>query len=417
MFGLDCDIVTNRDILFKMVLFGIRPLIYLPSDLSIIYDKNIARHIILRSISFQEYVFSGFNMKETNIEAGKIIDERRKELSRLMLEARDVQPFDLWASRIGQGRESKFWDSTNHFIYLAEALLESDPDLFSDYVKWLEQLFIGFGFPSGALPSMLEYTKKLLRDILPSEMRTIADSYVDHASSGLGPVSADYKSHICLDGPLAELASGYLEALLDGDRSSAGKLILEAVESGVSVKDIYLDVFQTCQYEIGRLWHLNKVSVGQEHYCSAATQLIMSQLYPHIFSGEKIGKTFIGACVGGELHEIGVRMVADFFEMEGWDTYYLGANAPAVSVVEAITKYNADVVGLSVAMSYHRSAARNLISAIRKDCKDHKVRILVGGYALNQGPDLWKEMGADGFARDAKHAIVVANGMVSGSAA
>jgi signal transduction histidine kinase len=95
-------------------------------------------------------------MKEKNIEAGKIIDERRKELSRLMLKAQDVQPFDLWASRIGQGRESKFWDSTNHFIYLAEALLESDPDLFSDYVKWLEQLFIGFGFPSGALPSMLE---------------------------------------------------------------------------------------------------------------------------------------------------------------------------------------------------------------------------------------------------------------------
>lgn len=352
-------------------------------------------------------------MKEKNIEAGKIIDERRKELSRLMLEAQDVQPFDLWASRIGQGRQSKFWDSTNHFMYLAEALLESDPDLFADYVKWLEKLFIGFGFPSATLPSMLEYTKKLFRDVLPSEMRTIVDSYVDHAISGPGPVSADYTSHIRADGALAGLAGSYLEALLDGDRSSAGKLILEAVKSGVSVKDIYLDVFQTCQYEIGRLWHLNKVSVGQEHYCSAATQLIMSQLYPHIFSGEKTGKTFVGACVGGELHEIGVRMVADFFEMEGWDTYYLGANTPEVSVVEAITKYNADVVGLSVAMTYHRSAARNLISAIRKDCRDHKVRILVGGYALNQAPELWKEMGADGFARDAQHAIVVANGMVS----
>jgi methanogenic corrinoid protein MtbC1 len=27
-----------------------------------------------------------------------------------------------------------------------------------------------------------------------------------------------------------------------------------------------------------------------------------------------------------------MRMVADFMEMEGWDTYYLGANTPTESV-------------------------------------------------------------------------------------
>ena len=45
----------------------------------------------------------------------------------------------------------------------------------------------------------------------------------------------------------------------------------------------------------------------------------------------------VATCIGGELHEIGIRMVADFFEMEGWDTYYLGANTPADAVVAELS--------------------------------------------------------------------------------
>jgi len=58
---------------------------------------------------------------------------------------------------------------------------------------------------------------------------------------------------------------------------------------------------------------MNEVSVAQEHYCTAATQLIMSQLYPHIFAGEKTERTLIATCVAGDLHEIGIRMVSDLF--------------------------------------------------------------------------------------------------------
>ena len=70
---------------------------------------------------------------------------------------------------------------------------------------------------------------------------------------------------------------------------------------------------------------MNLLSVAQEHYCTAATQLVMSQLYPRIFSTERRGRTLVAARVADDLHEIGLRMVADFFEMEGWDTFYVGA--------------------------------------------------------------------------------------------
>jgi methanogenic corrinoid protein MtbC1 len=61
--------------------------------------------------------------------------------------------------------------------------------------------------------------------------------------------------------------------------------------------------------------------VAQEHYCTAATQLIMSQLSPRLFGRDRIGRRLVVTCVGDELYELGMHMVADFFEMEGWDAY------------------------------------------------------------------------------------------------
>ena len=149
------------------------------------------------------------------------------------------------------------------------------------------------------------------------------------------------------DAPFVDLAREYLDLLLHGDRNQAGRLILNKAEDGMHVKDIYLHVFQPTQYEIGRLWQTNRIGVAQEHFCTAAAQTIMSQLYPFVFSAHKTGRRLAAACVGGELHEIGARMLADFFEMDGWDTYYLGANTPSDAVVRTILDRETHLLCLS----------------------------------------------------------------------
>jgi len=116
-------------------------------------------------------------------------------------------------------------------------------------------------------------------------------------------------------GEARTLAVGYPGSALERPRSLSGEPPSSLRdEAGVPVKRIYLDVFQATQYEVGRLWQLNEVGVGEEHYCTAATQLIISQLYPQIFASEKGPNTLVATCVAGDLHELGARMVTDFFE-------------------------------------------------------------------------------------------------------
>jgi len=202
-----------------------------------------------------------------------------------------------------------------------------------------------------------------------------------------------------------DLAGEYLGLLLKGDRYGAGRLIMEAVEKGIPVRDIYLNVFQPSQHEVGRLWQHNEINVAQEHYCTAATQMIMSQLYPYIFSTEKNGRRLVATCVGGELHELGMRMVSDFFEMEGWDTYFLGANMPVESVISTIQELEPDLLAISTSMTFHISRTREFIAQIRDALGDRSIPILVGGRPFNVAPDLWRQVKADGYAADAEHAL------------
>jgi methanogenic corrinoid protein MtbC1 len=73
------------------------------------------------------------------------------------------------------------------------------------------------------------------------------------------------------------------------------------------------------------------------------------------------GSTVIAASVGAELHDVGIRMVADFFRMDGWDTYYLGANTPVQSILAAVKERKAGIITLSTTMPRHLPDVQYLI--------------------------------------------------------
>jgi methanogenic corrinoid protein MtbC1 len=350
---------------------------------------------------------------DLNKTIAEAIDAARGSLSEAIV-ARQYELMPELGRRYGsRGRQKCLQDAEYHLSYLAESIATSLPSLFSDYVAWAKIMLAGRGISASDLAVNLECIRHSLGLALPEEMRAVASAYVEAGMSQLPQLPSDLPAFIRDGDPLAGLAKQYLDALLGGRRDLASRLILDAVDAGAGIKDVYLNVFQRSQYEIGRLWQMNQVSVAQEHYCTAATQLIMSQLYPRIFATEKNGRTLVAACVGGDLHEIGVRMVSDFFEMEGWDTFYLGANMPLASIVETVTRRKADAVAVSATIAYHTRKVADVIAAIRASEHARGAKVLVGGYPFNLAPGLWRQLGADGYAGDAEEAIAVANRLVA----
>ncbi len=314
----------------------------------------------------------------------------------------------FWNKFGKRGKQLSLRDAAYHLPFLGESIETGNKTIFTDYVTWVKKLFRGLKFPDEAMIETLKCTKEVIEKEFPKEQADLVTKYIEAGLEQMKMPIEDSKSYINVLDPLGELAMNYNKTLLEGDRKTASMLILDAVKKGTSVEDIYMHVFQKSQYEIGRLWLDNKITVAKEHFCSAATQQIMSQLYPYIFETERVGRKMIAASVGGELHEIGIRMVADFFEMNGWDTYYLGANTPADSILYSIEENNADIVGLSIAIPYQIGLLKSTIERIREKMSG-KVKILIGGYALRGIGQNWQEFNADGYAEDAQKAVTFAN--------
>ncbi len=343
---------------------------------------------------------------------GEIAD-RRPELSEaITARIYGMQP-EEWARYGRKGRELSVRDVGYHLMYLTEALTAGDPGLFVAYLDWANVLFTNLRLPRDALTVTLQHMRAVLREQLPPETADAASQVIDAGLRQLPVASTTVATFIPDDAPMAELAREYLDTVLAGDRWRASRLILDAVESGVDIRDVYLRVFQPAQMEVGRLWQMNRVSVAHEHFCTAATQMIISQLYPRIFSSRRVGRSLVATCISGELHEIGARMVSDFLELEGWDTYYLGANTPTEGIVQMVKERNAHVVAVSATMTYHISAVANLVDAVRSAVGEN-VKVMVGGYPFRLSDSLWQSVGADGCAEDAQGAVALANELVGG---
>lgn len=312
-------------------------------------------------------------------------------------------------ARYGEaGRAKCLEDAGYHLAYLAQAIASGEPALFRDYVAWARAMLAGRKVSAQELARNLDVLREVLSAELPPGPAAIACEYVEAGLAALPALPDEPPPCIVEGAPNAALARTFLDALLAGERRRASGLVTDALESGVPLRDIYLQVFQPSQQELGRLWQMNRISVAQEHYATAATQFVMSQLYPRLFATPRNGLTLVATCVCGDLHEIGVRMVSDLFEIEGWNTFYLGANVPHDSVVRTLVERRADVLAVSATITPHVAQVRALIARVRAAEGCEGVRILVGGYPFNLAPGLWREVGADAGAGDALQALDVA---------
>jgi MerR family transcriptional regulator, light-induced transcriptional regulator len=342
-------------------------------------------------------------------EVAAILDNSRHELAQAITD-RHYQLHPELAERFGPtGRSHCQQDAEFHLSYLSAAVAAGTPAFFTEYVGWCKTMLGARQIAAEDLAENLRIFREVLERSLPPDVCTLAVQPINAGLAELGRVSTVPSTLLAEDGgPLARLAHDYLSALLRAERHLASSLILDAANGGTPIRDLYLQVFQPSQHELGRLWQMNEISVAQEHYCTAATQLIMSQLYSYIFSGERRSRTLVAACVTGDLHEIGARMVSDLLEMEGWNTIYLGANIPVSSIIQLMRERDVDVLALSATMTFHVPAVERFIADIRRAEEVRPAKIMVGGYPFNIAPELWRRIGADAWAPDAAQAIAAA---------
>lgn len=198
----------------------------------------------------------------------------------------------------------------------------------------------------------------------------------------------------------------FLDAIRRGDRRAAFRVLDEALDAGADARDIYIGVVQPAMREIGRLWEENRLTVAEEHLATAIAEAALGRTFERVFIWrDERTPRLLAACADTERHQMGLRMLCDLLELDGWETTYLGGSVPVDSLVDLVVRHEPDVVALSATIAPHVPRVREAIRAIRAADLPRTPLIAVGGRAFLADVSLADRIGADLTAADAADAV------------
>lgn len=301
------------------------------------------------------------------------------------------------------GREACREDLAFHLEFLRPVLEFGILQPMVDYLRWLDSVLAARAIPTEHLALSLDW----LAEFFDAHM-DVADSRVVVAAlhAARAQFLVTQATPLGLAVPEPWLEASLLEAtLLAGNQDESLAIVAAAMEAGHGLVDIELHIIQPALYRIGEQWQANRVSVAQEHMATAIAQVIMTIGLLRSPPPPAIGKRVLLACVEGNNHMIGLRMVADAFQLSGWDIQYLGANVPTTALLNQVSDWQPDLVGLSVSFPQQLKVVKTIIAGLQARFGSARPPIIVGGLAINRFSQLASAVGADASGADALAAV------------
>lgn len=305
-----------------------------------------------------------------------------------------------------RGRQYCRDDLHSHLDYLSGSLIAGEPALFGQYIVWLNELLTARGIPADSLPLSIDLLRDFLRRRLPSAQFDMVEAVLDGGQGALAqsvyPVrrlGASIDPAVCH--PCTETLA---ESLIRGDQRRCEKIV-----TAVTVEQGYvgmaINLVQPALYRIGEGWQVRQVSVAQEHLATALAQRLLVRQFVEATPARGNGRKALFACVPSNQHALGLRIVADAFELDGWEVDYLGADTPTNPLVERILEVQPELVGLSIALIRQLPVLKEVVDRIRSACGDAAPRIIAGGGSLDAVPNLAERLGLDQWHAQARTAL------------
>jgi methylmalonyl-CoA mutase cobalamin-binding domain/chain len=201
------------------------------------------------------------------------------------------------------------------------------------------------------------------------------------------------------------LSEEFVKAIVDLDESKALELTRKRLGAGEDPLKILDDLTRAAnvigeKYEKGEFFIADLVMAGE--ILKEVSELVRPKLKELGRAREPIGKLVIGT-VQGDIHDIGKNIAVTMAEAAGFEVIDLGVDVPPEKFVEAIQKYNPDIVGMSCLITVGIESMKKTVDAIKAAGLRDKVKIIIGGGRVDQyaceyvGADAWTNSAAIGI--------------------
>ncbi|NIM05740.1 MAG: cobalamin-binding protein [Armatimonadetes bacterium] len=203
------------------------------------------------------------------------------------------------------------------------------------------------------------------------------------------------------------------EAIIGGQRDKAKELTQQAIDEGISPKQIIDEGLIAGMNVVGVRFKNNEFYVPEVLIAARAMHTSMDLLKPLLADSDvqPVGRAVIGT-VKGDLHDIGKNLVMMMLEGAGFEVKDLGIDVPTEKFLQAAAENGSQLVCLSALLTTTMPAMKEVIDTLQKS--DLKAKVIIGGAPVTQA--YADEIGADGYAPDAASAVDKAKELLKVSA-
>ncbi len=209
-----------------------------------------------------------------------------------------------------------------------------------------------------------------------------------------------------------ELLQEISKAVYDGEEQKTVELVKKALAEGLGAQDIVDKGLVKGLHECGAGYEAGEKFIPEMLMAAEAMKASMAILKPHLAAGETAaGGKVVLATVEGDVHDIGLELVATMLGSAGFEVNFMGPDVETSRIIAAVKQDKPQLLGLSALLTNTMDVMPVIIKKLEQEGLRNSLKVIIGGAPVSQ--DYADLIGADGFAYDAAAAVPVAKKLVS----
>ena len=195
------------------------------------------------------------------------------------------------------------------------------------------------------------------------------------------------------------------DAVIQGNSSSIIDLIKDVIKEGTPPSDVIDHFLIPGINEVGDLFEKQIYFLPQLISSAEAMKIGIEYLEPLLEQGKGKRKlaTVVIATVEGDIHDIGKNLVVLMLKNYGFDVIDLGKDVPTELIIQTAKEKDADIIALSALMTTTMIEMKTVVRRAKEE--DLRAKVIIGGAVITKS--FAKEIGADGYAKDAGDTVKV----------
>lgn len=275
--------------------------------------------------------------------------------------------------------------------------------------SWINAAFLAMAIGKGLTMAIANPSSDLLMSIkMACDVLSVKDlnsrNYIEYFNGMEKPLPGEAGQNT------ADKKTGkkIYDAVLKGDREGISVLIDGAVNESINPQDIVDQYLIPAINQVGKLFDEKKYFLPQLIQSAETMKKGFDSVEP-LLKRDNAGEdrdevVVVLATVKGDIHDIGKNIVGLMLKNYGFKVHDLGKDVSARRIIDEARRINANIIGLSALMTTTMVEMREVIKLAREEGLSFK--FMIGGAVVDE--EYAREIGADGYSRDAYEAVKLA---------